>query len=174
MRTRKPPRFATVFLLSLGVGLFVWIGAVRPRNGEVQRIADTPLIGPYLSPLDSIQPVLYHARLGLSGKIRAVLFRGMTSENNVHAFAVEHNLAPVTNEVSRAKFLSQSVEWKVDLQRFPIFNGPTDLCYTGAIPKNSQQLFQICHRPSDGRFTALAFNDAYFSSAANKAESPQN
>ena len=160
-------RPVTVALLAVGVAVLVWAGSVRPQNGEVQQISQTPLAGPYLAPLESIQPVLFHARLNLAGKIREVVFRGVTSQDNVGEFARVHKLVRVTNEVDRTRILSKLDEWNLDSVRFPIFNGAKDLCFTGWLD-NNKLLVQIAHRPGDDRFTGLVISNAVNTAALQR------
>jgi hypothetical protein len=165
----KTRRHINFILLGIGIALLVWVSLVRPRNGEVQEISQTPWIGKHLASLTSIQPVLYHARFDLSGKYSALVFRGMAQEKTIQSFALEHGLARITNEIARTRLLSKLVDWKLDLQRFPIFNGPHDLCYAGKLDPDGHFQIQLCHQPGDDRFTGLVI-----ATEANTAAPPQN
>ena len=148
-----------------------WKTGIRTGNGEVQKVAETPLVGKHLAPLESTQPILFRSQELLRKQAGTVVFRGMTSESNVKSFAEKHGLKLMTNDVARAKFLPIARSWKLDPDRFPVFTNATDLCYVGRVPKDSKCLFQICHRPTDGRFTALALGNP---NEARTAEPPQN
>lgn len=145
---------ASIFLIIAGV--IFWKTGIRTGNGEVARVAETPFIGSYLAPLESTQTVLYRSLELRRLNSGTVIFRGMTSEANVKEFAATHKLTEITNFSARAKFLPLVKTWKLDRERFPVFTQPGDLCYIGRIPKGSKLAVQICHRPSDGRFTAMA------------------
>jgi hypothetical protein len=162
------------FLLLLIASLIFWKTGNRTGNGEVQKVAEVPAIGPYLSPLESTQPILFRSDELLRKGSSTVVFRGMTSEQNIQDFAAAHKLTLITNDSSRVKIIPQSRSWKLDPDRFPVFTNATDLCYIGRIPTNSQAAFQLSFRPGDGRFTALSFGNPAATRAANKAAPPQN
>jgi hypothetical protein len=147
---------AIAFVVLLIPGLIFWKSGIRTGNGEVARVAEVPFIGAHLAPLESTQPVLFRSIELLRQGSGTVVFRGSSSEKNIKEFAAAHDLKLMTNAAARAKFLPIVKSWKLDPERFPVFNTPDDLCYIGRVPKGSKQVLQICHRPSDGRFTAMA------------------
>jgi hypothetical protein len=144
------------FLIALIPGLIYWKTGVRTGNSEAPKIAQVPFIGSLLSPLESTQPVLYRSIELPRRRSGTVVFRGVTSTENVKEFARTHDLKLMTNAAARVKFIPQIKSWKLDPDRFPLLNGPEDLCYIGRLPKGSKLVVQLCHRPADGRFTGLA------------------
>lgn len=153
---KRERRIIVVCVALLAAGVGYWKTGVRTGGGEVARITELPAIGQLLPPLESSQPALFRSIELYHHKGATLVFRGVTTAKNVEEFAAAHGLTRMTNETARAKFLPILKTWKLDPERFPLFNGPDDLCYVGRLPKGSKMAFQICHRPSDGRYTAMA------------------
>jgi hypothetical protein len=169
-------RLIIVFLILLVPSLVYWKTGIHIGNGEVQTAAQLPSIGPHLTSLESTQPILYRSiEFRRPPPISAtVIFRGMSSEKNIREFAAAKSLKLMTNDSARVKFLPQARSWKLDPERFPVFTNETDLCYVGRIPTNSRSAFQLCFRPSDGRFTAMSMGNPNDARAASTAGPPQN
>lgn len=168
---RSEMRVIAGFLILWFPLLAYWKTGIRTGNGEVQKISDTPLIGRHVSVLESTQPILYRSHEMLRRGMGTVIFRGVSAEANIRAFAETNGLRLMTNQSARAQMLPYTRFWKLNSERFPVFTNSTDLCYIGRIPKGSTCSFQICHRPSDGRFTAMAFGNP---NEARKVELPLN
>lgn len=158
-----------IFYLLLIPVLIFWKTGIRTGNGEVQTIAQIPSIGPHLGTLESTQPILYRSHEGVRSGSSIVIFRGMSSEKNIRQFAESNNLRQMTNDSARMGMIPQSRSWKLDPERFPVFTNATDLCYIGRIPTNSRAAFQLCFRPTDGRFTAMSMGNLLAPRAENSA-----
>jgi hypothetical protein len=171
---RRETRVLAAFLILLFPLLTYWKTGIRTGSGELQSITQTPLIGSYLHPLESTQPILFRSRELTRENEGTVVFRGVTSESNIRKFVTAHDLKPITNLTARAYMISRARIWNLDADRFPIFTNSTDLCYMGRVPKGSKCWVRIGHRPGDDRFTAEANGDPTEFTAASKAEPPQN
>lgn len=155
-RVKKERGLALGFIVLFAAGLIFWKTGIRTEKGQVAHLSETPLVGKYLMPLESAQPVSFRSLEFLRQQNGTVVFNGSATEKNLREFAVANDLKLMTNLQARVKFLSIVKAWKLNPEQFPIFNGDNDLCYIGRVPKGSRLVLQICMHPSDGRFTAMA------------------
>lgn len=154
-RKRTNALLATVAILIIP-GFIYWKAGNLTARGEAPNAAAVPFIGDQLATLQTTSPIAYRSHELTRLRSGTIVLSGSTTETNLAAFAAAHDLKLMTNVAARVKFLPVLKTWKLDPETFPLINGENDRCYIGRLPKDSKLIFQICHRPATGQFTAMA------------------